>query len=212
MAFESLKANVLNMKSLTIYLVLGFLILAGLGCNSGSSDSAEAAKDSNAVKMDSTAADSTAKVIPSTVSKADQDFAVNTAIAGMTEIQAGQIAEQKGMSRDVKEYAAMMIKDHTAAADKLKAIATQKNITLPATLTPDAQKNLDDLQKEEGAKFDKDYLAMMVSDHKKVIGAFENESKNGSDADIRGFADSTLHTLRVHLDKAEMCVKMEKKM
>jgi hypothetical protein len=45
-----------------------------------------------------------------------------------------------------------------------------------------------------------------------VIGAFENESKNGSDADIRAFADSTLHTLHVHLDKAEMCEKMEKKM
>ena len=202
----------LIMKILSTYLVIGSLVLLGAGCGNGQSDSAEAAKDSNAAKMDSTAADTTAKAIPSTVSKPDQDFAVNTAIAGMTEIQAGQLAEQKGMSKEVKDYAAMMIKDHTAAADKLKAIATQKNITLPATLTPDAQKNLDDLQKEDGKKFDKDYLAMMVSDHKKVISAFENESKNGSDADIRAFADSTLHTLRVHLDKAEKCEKMEKKM
>jgi putative membrane protein len=106
----------------------------------------------------------------------------------------------------------MMVKDHTAAANKLSAIATQKNITLPTTLTPDAQKSLDDLQKEAGSKFDKDYMAMMVSDHKKVIGAFENESKNGSDADIRAFADSTLHTLRVHLEKAEKCEKMMSKM
>lgn len=212
MAFESLTTNVLVMKIFSAYFVIGSLILFGAACNNGSADSAQAAKDSNAAKMDSAAADSTARIIPSTVSRADQDFAVNTAIAGMTEIQAGQIAEQKGMSKDVKEYAAMMIKDHTAAADKLKAIATQKNITLPTTLTPDAQKDLEDLQKESGKKFDKDYLAMMVSDHKKVIGAFENESKNGSDADIRAFADSTLHTLHVHLDKAEMCEKMEKKM
>jgi putative membrane protein len=199
------------MKNLSIYLIACF-ILAGVSCNNGSSNSADAAKDSNATKMDSAAADSTARAIPSTVSKADQDFAVNTAIAGMTEIQAGQMAEQKGMAKDVKEYAQMMIKDHTAAADKLKAIATQKNITLPGTLTPDAQKNLDDLQKEEGKKFDKDYMAMMVSDHKKVIGAFEDESKNGSDADIRAFADSTLHTLRVHLEKAQKCEKMMSKM
>ena len=166
--------NALNMKNLSIYLV-GCCILASVSCNNGGSDSATAAKDSNATKMDSTAADSTAKAIPSTVSKADQDFAVNTAIAGMTEIQAGQLAEQKGTAKDVKEYAQMMITDHTAAADKLKAIATQKNITLPATLTPDAQKKLDDLQKEGGHKFDKDYMAMMVSDHKKVISAFEDE-------------------------------------
>jgi putative membrane protein len=201
----------INMKSLSIYFIACF-VLATVGCNNGASNSADAAKDSNNVKMDSTAADSTAKLIPSTVSRADQDFAVNTAIAGMTEIQAGQMAEQKTKAKDVKEYAEMMVNDHTAAADKLKAIATQKNITLPATLTPDAQKDLDNLQQETGKKFDKDYMAMMVSDHKKVIGAFENESKNGSDADIRAFADSTLHTLRVHLDKAEKCEKMMSKM
>jgi putative membrane protein len=210
MAFESVGQNALNMKSLSIYLMIGSFILAGVSCNN-SSNSADAAKDSNAVKMDSTAADSTAK-IPSTVSRADQDFAVNTAIAGMAEVQAGQMAEQKTKAKDVKEYAEMMVKDHTAAGDKLKAIATQKNITLPQTLTPDVQKDLDNLQQETGKKFDKDYMAMMVSDHKKVIGAFENESKNGSDADIRAFADSTLHTLRVHLDKAEKCENMMSKM
>ena len=211
MAFESLRINALNMKNLTNYLIIGSLIFIAFSCNNGS-NSADAAKDSNNAKMDSGKSDTMARAIPSSVSKADQDFAVNTAIAGMTEIQAGQIAQQKGMSKDVKDYGEMMVKDHTAAADKLKAIATQKNITLPTTLTPDAQKNIDDLQKVDGKKFDKDYLSMMVSDHKKVISAFEDESKNGSDADIRAFADSTLHTLRMHLDKAEKCEKMEKKM
>jgi len=199
------------MKSLRIYLVIGSFIIAGVSCNNGT-NSAEAAKDSNATKMDSTAADSTAKKIPSTVSRADQDFAVNTAIANMTEIQAGQMAEQKGAARDVKDYGKELVKDHTEAGDKLKAIATQKNITLPTTLTPDAQKGLDKLQQETGEKFDKDFLGMMVSDHKKAISAFEDESKNGSDADIRAFADSTLHTLRVHLEKAEKCEKMMGKM
>jgi len=202
------------MKNLFNYCAIGFLSLACFGCGNSGADSTQAAKDSNAVKMDSTGtADSaTARAIPSTVSKADQDFAVNTANAGMTEIQAGQLAEQQGMSKDVKEYGAMMVKDHTAAADKLKAIAASKNITLPAAISPEMQKNIDDLQKETGKKFDKDYMEMMVSDHKKVISAFQDESKNGSDADIRAFADSTVHTLQKHLDKAEKCEKMMKTM
>jgi len=139
-------------------------------------------------------------------------FVVNTADAGMTEIQAGQLAEQMGMAKDVKKYGAMMVKDHTAAADKLKAIAASKNMTLPSTLSPDAQKTIDDLQKKQGKDFDKAYIDQMIADHKKVISAFESESKNGSDADIRGFADSTLHTLRHHLDEAEKCNKMMKNM
>ena len=202
------------MKKLSNYCLAGMFAVICFSCNnSGSSDSAAAAKDSNAAKMDSAKADSTGKAaIPSTVSKSDQDFCVNTADAGMTEIQAGQMAQQKGMAKDVKEYGAMMVKDHTEAADKLKAICAQKNITLPTSVSSGMQKNLDDLQAKSGKDFDKAYIDMMVSDHKKVISAFKDEAKNGSDADIRGFADSTLHTLQHHLDEAEKCKKMEKSM
>ena len=204
------------MKNLAKFCAIGaFTLVCCYSCGSGGGpDSTQAAKDSNANKMDSTGTGTTTATpsIPPSVSKADQQFSVDAADAGMTEVQAGQLAQQKGMAKDVKEYGAMMVKDHTAAADKLKTIAASKNITLPAAISPEMQKNLDDLQKKEGKDFDKAYIDMMVSDHKKVISKFEDESKNGSDADIRGFADSTLHTLRHHLDEAEKCNKMMKKM
>jgi len=203
------------MKELAKYCVVGTFILFCSSCgNSGQSDNTQAAKDSNATKMDSTGTGTTTATptIPATVSKGDQEFAVNAANAGMTEIQAGQMAQQKGMAKDVKEYGAMMVKDHTMAADKLKTIAASKNITLPSAISPEMQKDIDDLQKKDGHDFDKAYIDMMKSDHKKVISAFEDEAKNGSDSDIRGFADSTLHTLRHHLDEAEKCSKMMKKM
>ena len=203
------------MKNLAKFCAIGAFTFLFFSCgNSGGSDSVQAAKDSNANKMDSTGAGTTTATpsIPPSVSKADQQFAVDAADAGMTEVQAGQMAQQKGMAKDVKEYGAMMVKDHTEAADKLKTIAASKNLTLPSAISADMQKNLDDLQKKEGKDFDKAYIDMMVSDHKKVISKFEDESKNGSDADIRGFADSTLHTLRHHLDEAEKCNKMMKKM
>jgi putative membrane protein len=199
----------LFMKKLSIYLLSGVLALLCFSCNNGEPSSTEAAKDSNATKMNDSAS---VNAMASTVSKADQNFAVDAANAGMTEVQAGQLAEQKGMEKEVKDYGRMMVRDHTEAADRLKAIASTKNITLPAAISPDMQKNLDDLQAKTGKDFDKAYLDRMVSDHKKVISAFEDESKNGSDADIRAFADSTLHTLRHHLDEAEKCSKMMKKM
>jgi putative membrane protein len=195
---------------------LAALILACFSCNNSAQDSVNNAKDSNAAKMDSSVKDSSsaagATAMASTVSKADALFAVNTANAGMTEVQLGQLAQQKGMAKDVKEYGAMMVKDHTEAGDKLKALAVAKNITLPSAISQDMQKNVDELQGKTGHDFDKSYIDMMIDDHKKVISAFEEESKNGSDADIRNFADSTLHTLHKHLDKAEQCHKMMKKM
>jgi putative membrane protein len=205
------------MKNFASFLAIGlFAAVFNMGCGGGGNSSTEAAKDSNNAKMDSNRTDTSGaaktSTVPPTVSKSDMDFVVNAADAGMTEVQAGNLAEQKGVSADVKKFGEMMIKDHTEANDKLKAIAAKKNITIPSSISPDMQKSIDNLQKKNGKDFDKAYTDMMVSDHKKVISAFENESKNGSDADIRAFADSTLHTLRHHLDEAQKCKKMLSKM
>jgi putative membrane protein len=205
------------MKNLFNYCAMAVLAFSFSSCGGGQADSTKDAKDSNMVKMDSTGIHDSAKAtvtapIPASVSKDDATFVVNTANAGMTEIQAGQLAQQKGMAKDVKDYGSMMEKDHTAAADKLKAVAASKNITLPAAIAPDMQKNIDDLQKKDGKDFDKAYIGMMVDDHKKVISMFEDEVKNGSDADIKAFASSTLPTLKHHLAEAQKYQKMEKKM
>jgi putative membrane protein len=202
-------------RSMSCSLAIASLALVCFSCNNGgSSDSTTAAKDSNAAKMDTAVSgDSTSgRAIPTSVSASDADFVVGTAVAGMTEIQAGQIAESAGSDKDVKEYGAMMVKDHTAAANTLKNIADSKHITLPAALPASVQQSLNNLQKKSGTDFDKAFLSMMVSDHKKAISAFQKESKNGSDADIRAFADNTLGTLQKHLADAQKCEKMMKKM
>jgi putative membrane protein len=185
-----------------------------VSCGGGGPDATKEAKDSNATKMDSTDTSGAKKTgsMPASVSRDDATFAVNAANAGMTEVQLGQIAQQKGTTKDVRDYGAMMEKDHKAAGEKLQALAAQKNITLPSAVSNDMQKNIDDLQKKAGKDFDKAYINMMVDDHKKVISEFEDESKKGSDPDVRAFADSILHTLRHHLQEAEKCKKMEKGM
>ena len=204
------------MKSLFNYCAAALFAFASVSCGGGNTqDATKEAKDSNTAKIDSGSKDTMAQTtpaIPATVSKDDAAFVVNTANAGMTEVQLGQLAEQKGMAKDVKDFGAMMEKDHTAAGDKLKALAASKNITLPAAISPESQTEMEDLQKKEGKDFDKAYIDKMVDGHKKVISMFENEVKNGSDADIKAFADATLHTLRGHLQEAEKCKKMSKGM
>ncbi|GGA98958.1 DUF4142 domain-containing protein [Puia dinghuensis] len=203
------------MKNMSTYVVIGAVTaFVSFGCGGNSSSNPiEAAKDSNAAKIDSTR-DATSKMasVPPSVSQTDQKFAVDAANAGMTEIEAAKTARQNGREADVKEYAAMIIKDHTEVADKLKAIAAKKNLTLPADISRESQEDIAALQKKTGKDFDKAYLKMMVADHKKALILFNDESKNGSDADIRAFADATVHTLQHHLDEAEKCEKMMGKM
>jgi predicted outer membrane protein len=50
-----------------------------------------------------------------------------------------------------------------------------------------------------GADFDRAYIKMMLSDHKKDVSEFEKQSTKGADADIKAFAGTTLPTLQEHL-------------
>lgn len=193
---------------------LNVLILAGAtaaafafqACNSSNKpNSTEAAMDSNSNKdtssMMSSSTDTAAKGAMNGVMKVDKDdsqFAVEAANGGMAEVAMGKLAEQKGMTQSVKDFGAKMVKDHGMANDKLKALAKQKDITLPDSLGNDAKQKMMDLSKKTGKDFDKAYVSEMVSDHDHDVNAFEKEAKNATDPDIKAFAANTLPTLKEH--------------
>lgn len=57
------------------------------------------------------------------------DFVEDASAKGIAEVQVGKLAQdEKGVSADVKEFAKQMVTDHTAANEKLAAIAKSKNL------------------------------------------------------------------------------------
>jgi putative membrane protein len=128
---------------------------------------------------------------------------VKAADGGMEEVQMGKLANEKATNQRVKNFGQMMVDDHSKAGDELKSLASQKNVTLPASMSDDHQKDMDDLNKKKGKDFDKSYMKMMVSDHEKDISEFEKAAKNATDADLKAWADKTLPVLRKHLDSAK---------
>lgn len=161
--------------------------------NRSTDDSVEAAKEMNENK------DSAQQLA---VSEDDSKFAVNAANAGMAEVEAGKLAEQKAQSQAVKDLARMIMDDHTKANDELKTLAASKNITLPTVVGEDKQQKLTNLAQKSARNFDKDFLEMAIDEHKNAIDMFEKQSNNGTDADLKAFAYRILPTLRAHLDSA----------
>lgn len=179
--------------------------IGGLGfqaCNnSGSDDAVASANESNEVKQDSAEKTAPADAAAAgVISEADSKFAVDAASGGMTEVQLGKLAQQKAASQKVKDFAAMMVRDHTKANDELKALAMSKNITLPPAPGEDQMDHIKDLTEKSGKEFDKDYIDMMVKDHENTVDMFEKCSKDAKDADLQAFASKTLPTLKEHLD------------
>jgi putative membrane protein len=160
-------------------------------------DATKVASDSNKATVD------TLKKTGAADFSADTKFAVAIANGGMTEIQLSQMALKNSSSKSVKDFAKIMVKDHSAAADQLKAVAMKKGIALPEKLSDKSQGICDDMSKKSGADFDKAYMAQMVSDHSDAVSAFTDEAKSGNDADIKAWAGTTLPTIMHHLDMAK---------
>jgi putative membrane protein len=130
---------------------------------------------------------------------ADHKFAMEAAMGGMMEVELGRVAAQKGASDEVRQFGQRMVDDHSKANEELMRIASSKGLTPPAALDAKHQAEMQKLSALSGEKFDKEYVKMMVKDHKKDVGEFQKEADRGADADIKAFAASTLPTLREHL-------------
>jgi putative membrane protein len=125
------------------------------------------------------------------LSSADKAFIKEAAKGGMMEVAMGRVAEKNASNADVKKFGARMVADHGKANSELKSIAAEEKVDLPA-------------EKEPGKwKSDKDYMSMMVKDHEKDLAAFEKEAKEGSDPDVKRFADKTSAVIRKHLQMAK---------
>jgi putative membrane protein len=127
----------------------------------------------------------------SSVSEKDKTFMKKAAKGGMMEVAMGRLAEQKGQSEDVKSFGKRMVTDHSKANDELKKIAAEKNVKLP--------------EKEHKVSWssDKAYMDAMVKDHEKDLAEFQEEAKNGSDPDVKKFAEDTAKMVQEHLDLAK---------
>lgn len=157
-------------------------------------DTKEVAEDQNEQKFDET----------NDAKEDDSEYLVAAAEVDMKEIELGKLAQTKSKNADIQALGKMMVDEHMKSSEETKALATTKNITLPAALTDKGQEAYKDLNDKTGNDFDKAYADMMVDGHEKTIEKMEKASENAADADIRAWAAKMLPTLRKHLDHSKM--------
>jgi putative membrane protein len=132
-----------------------------------------------------------------------ESFASQAAIIGKAEIELGQIALSNTQNSDVRKYAERMVKDHTAADKKLKAIAAKEDLQLPQSLDQEHAALKTKLQGLKGEDFDRAYVNAMAKGHDKAVALFESASQQAQmPAELKQFAASTLPTLEQHQEMA----------
>lgn len=173
-------------------------------CNSGTSDNDD--RDSASVHGDTTGIQNGNSSTPANAplggtDTSVQSFITQAAVAGIMEVEAGKLAQEKANKAAIKAFGGKMVQDHTKANEELKGLASSKGVTVPATLPAAEQSHLDAMKQLSGAAFDKHYMEMMVNDHGKVISLFEQASMSPV-AEVKSWAEKTLPVLKSHNEMA----------
>jgi len=133
----------------------------------------------------------------------DASFYKKAAEGGIAEVQMGKLAQTKTSNASVKDFGALMVTDHTAANEKLQALAAKKSIKLPTSPSVGEMASETKLEVLSGTTFDKAYIKGMVQDHQEDIKEFQTEASSGQDPDAKAYAAATLPTLKAHLKKIQ---------
>lgn len=191
------------MKTIKIKLLLLAIPIFLMACNSQTNRTKDNKSDNYATTNDSINK-SAAVVDDDTDQNRDQNFLTEAVSASLMEIELGRYAQQNAMNPRVRNFASMMVRDHSKVSEELKSIASRKNITVPTTMEDDHREMMSDIQKKTGMDFDREYMKEMVDDHEKDVDKFKKYAeRDNADADLKSFASKTLPILLMHQDSAK---------
>jgi putative membrane protein len=134
---------------------------------------------------------------------------VNDVVAGNTaEIELSRMAGERATNPEVKQFAQMMVRDHTTAGNELKQVLTQHNLQVRDVMDEKHRDMAQELSRKNGSEFDHEYMAAMVDDHQHMEDLLDgraNEKQDNQPLDnaVNQWAAKTLPTVKHHLEMAQ---------
>jgi putative membrane protein len=134
---------------------------------------------------------------------ADTYFVTQTSLGTPFQVDSGRLAETRGTTQAIQSYAQLMVSSHITVNNALTAILKNKAPTPPPTLLKAAYSTMvSTLHSESGQTFDADYVGGQVNYQRANAALYEYEIANGTDPDLKTFAQQTLPKIPDHLARA----------
>lgn len=146
---------------------------------------------------------------PSKLDSADQGMLRDIAEANMAEVASGQLALEKAQGDQVKQFAQMMVDDHSKALKDVQQLAEDKNVKLPSGPGVKHKTVMLELKAIKGNTFDKKYVAHAgLDDHKATLALLQKTQSKAKDDDLKALAGKMLPVVQEHLKHAQDMAKM----
>ena len=155
----------------------------------------------NAQTPDAAAASSTSTLQLSAV---DDNFIAQANLGAPFQIASGRLAEKKGTTAAIRDYAHLMVVSHIPVVNALNAILQRKNIAAPPNTLLHSAYNamVASLEADRGIGFDRDYVEGQVEYQKGNAALFQYEIQHGAHPELKEFAHQTLPKIEDHLYRA----------
>ena len=130
-------------------------------------------------------------------------------VSNQGEVDYSRLGADKATNAGVKQYAQMMVKDHTTMLEAVKSLATRLNVT-PATndkansLKEENTKDINDLNgKTVGKDFDVEFMEEQVDMHQETLDLLNDLDGRTTNADLKAAIAEAKPKVQAHLDQAK---------
>jgi putative membrane protein len=130
------------------------------------------------------------------------EFVRDTIRADSGEIVLAQLAQQRAMTPEVRDYAGMLVQDHTQSRDQFSRVAWMVHVRPDWRITSDQDRQQRKLQTLRGRDFDREFARMMVDNHNSMLREFRQEVSSHNRGKPAEIAARILPTLEHHLQMA----------
>lgn len=139
----------------------------------------------------------------------DPQIAAIVVTANQVDIDAGTLAKSKAQAAPVREFAQLMITDHTGVNKAATDLVQQLHVTPVSSPTSESlqkggDENLAALKKLSGASFDKAYVDHEVTYHEAVLSAVDQTLiPNAQNAQLKALLVKVRPAFVAHLEHAK---------
>jgi putative membrane protein len=138
-----------------------------------------------------------------TVSEADVDFATKVRLAGLWEIPAGEMAQEKSDNPRIQQIGRDIAAQHVVLDKMVRDAAKKLDIKLPSKPNADQQGWLAEMRDAEGEEFDQIYIDRLRAAHGKIFPAIATIRASTRNDTIRKLAQRTNQFVMTHLTLLE---------
>lgn len=137
-----------------------------------------------------------------TMPEAAMPYLQMAAASDMYEKESSNLALARSQDSNVRDFAQMMITDHTKTTQTLMSAARSAGLTPPAPqMNPMQQRMVAELRNLNGAAFDRVYLDQQTKAHEMAVTLHRNYAMDGDNPSLRSAASAAVPIVTGHLER-----------